>query len=154
MARAVASHLAPAPGAGGATPAVRFDSCGTGPWHAGHGADPRAVAVCARRGVRLEHVARQIDPALDFSRFDLLLPMDWDNHAKLLRLGAPASRVRMLRSFDPALATITAAGDERLVVPDPYQGTDADFDAVYDMLVPACRGLLGALASRGTGAWA
>lgn len=150
MARAVAAHaLTGTPHAR----AVVLDSCGTGPWHAGQGADPRAVAACARRGVRLDHVARQIEPASDFTRFDLLLVMDWSNHARLVKLGAPTRRLFMLRAFDPALAELAPVpGDERWVVPDPYEHDDAAFDGVLDIIEPACRGLLTSLAGGRAGA--
>jgi protein-tyrosine phosphatase len=145
MARAIAAHaLAGTPHAG----RVSLDSCGTGPWHAGQGADPRAVAACARRGVRLDHVARQIDPARDFARFDLLLVMDWSNHARLVKLGAPSERLFMLRAFDPALAGLPPTpGDDRWVVPDPYEHDDAAFDRVLGIIEPAWRGLLASLAN-------
>lgn len=115
------------------------DSCGTGHWHVGERPDARAVAVARKHGVELPSLARQVDPATDFDRFELLLPMDRANRENLLRLGAPEDRVRLMRSFDPALQ---GAADGRLDVPDPYFGGPEGFDAVYDMLTRACDGLL------------
>jgi protein-tyrosine-phosphatase len=57
----------------------------------------------------------------------------------LLRAGAPASRVHLMRAFDPSLAH---ARDEDRNVPDPYTGSTEGFQHVYDMLTAACAGLL------------
>lgn len=120
-----------------------IDSCGTGGWHVGECADPRALEVARKNGVELPSCARQIDPAADFERFDLLLPMDRSNLHHLSGLGAPPDRTRLLRSFDPeALKT----GD--LDVPDPYWGGDDGFDKVFAMLDRACDGLLAYLLNR------
>ena len=44
---------------------VLVDSAGTGDWHLGHPADPRALATLDAHGYPHDHVARQITPALD-----------------------------------------------------------------------------------------
>ena len=115
------------------------DSCGIGHWHVGERPDGRAIAVAEKNGVELPSLARRVAPATDFERFDLLLAMDGSNRHALVRLGAPADRVRMMRSFDP---TLSDARGEELDVPDPYYGGDAGFDRVFEMLVRACGGLL------------
>ncbi|MDP1661541.1 MAG: prepilin-type N-terminal cleavage/methylation domain-containing protein [Phycisphaerales bacterium] len=122
-----------------------IDSCGTGDWHVGGPADRRSVAVAARNSTPMEHVARQIDPASDFERFEHIIAMDEANVAALIALGAPEQRVRLLGSFDPARADHPPRRQE---VPDPYHGTDGDFDAVYAMTNAACEGLLDALAAQ------
>jgi protein-tyrosine phosphatase len=119
-----------------------IDSCGTGHWHAGRPADPRSILIAQRNGVTLEHVARQVQPALDFVEFDLIIAMDRRNQADLLTLGAPHDRVKLMRSFDPALAHAPAS---MLDVPDPYTGSTEGFQLVYDMLWSASRGLVESL---------
>ena len=115
------------------------DSAGAGSWHVGERPDRRAAAVARRHQVLLPSIGRQVDPGHDFDYFDLLLAMDTENLRELQRLGAPAGKLRLMRSFDPELA---AAPDIDRCVPDPYFGEGDGFDRVYEMLVRACDGLL------------
>ncbi len=123
----------------GLTPQLDIDSCGTGHWHAGGPADPRSTAIAQRFGLATPHVARQVAPLYDFERFRLLIAMDRANVRRLLELGAPRDRVRLMRSFDPALAS---APDHAREVPDPYEGTERDFEEVYWMIQRASSGLI------------
>jgi protein-tyrosine phosphatase len=115
------------------------DSAGTGHWHIGKRADPRSIEVALRRGVDLPSRARQIDPPKDWARFDHIIVMDESNRSDVIDAGAPAGRVVLLRAFDPLCEGLADAERE---VPDPYYGGDEGFDAVYDMVERACRGLL------------
>lgn len=125
----------------------RVDSAGTGGWHAGSPPDPRSLAVAARYGVRLDTCARQVRPAEDFAPpsddrgFHWILGMDRDNCERLIRLGAPQDRVRLLRTFDPAHAD-EPADSALLETPDPYYGGPEGFDRMYEMIHAACEGLL------------
>ena len=123
----------------------RVDSCGTGNWHVGELPDPRMRETAERKGIALVSPARQIDPLSDFpdltnaGGFDLLIVMDRDNKETLLMLGAPPERVRLLRSFDPALR---GKPEREMEVPDPYYGGARGFETVYEMAWAACAGLL------------
>lgn len=128
------------------------DSAGTGGWHAGERADPRARAVALRHGVELPSVARRIDCGYplggadqgDLARFHWFIAMDRRNLRDMLDAGCPTDRTRLLRSFDPELNGKRVSAGE-LDVPDPYSAGDAEFLAVYRMVLPACNGLLEAL---------
>ncbi len=122
---------------------VVVDSCGTGGWHAGEGADRRAMAVATKRGVRLPSRARKVCVE-DFEKFTYIVAMDASNLENLVALGAPQERVRLMRSYDPA-----HKNGEAPDVPDPYYGGDDGFDKVYDMLVAACAGLLDEIEQKG-----
>ena len=96
-----------------------------------------------RAGYSYGHTAQQFDPGW-FDRIDLVLGMDYDN-VRDLRGMAPdslqAGKVRIFRSFDPALMHLPE-DDPALETPDPYYGTDADFDAVVAMVEPAADGII------------
>jgi protein-tyrosine phosphatase len=117
---------------------VTLDSAGTGSWHIGSAPDERARAAAAGRGVELAGQARQVRPQ-DFEEFDLILAMDRANERDLRALApdGDAEKVRLLREFDPA-----SAGTADLDVPDPYYGPGGGFEAVFDLVDAACRGLL------------
>ena len=88
---------------------VTVDSAGTGDWHLGERMHGPAEEELARRGYDgSAHRARQIQPSW-LAGYDLLVAMDRKNLASLRRMAADAEtagRVRLLRSFDPALAAV------------------------------------------------
>ncbi|MCX2922256.1 low molecular weight protein-tyrosine-phosphatase [Streptomyces sp. NEAU-W12] len=125
---------------------VETDSAGTDGWHAGDGADPRAVAVLEENGYAGDHTARRFDPSW-FGRLDLVIVLD-TSHLRTLRRLAPtqrdADKVRLLRSYDPG------AGDD-LDVPDPYYGETDDFSTCLEMVEAASDGLLSSIREQAEG---
>ncbi|MFF0221736.1 low molecular weight protein-tyrosine-phosphatase [Streptomyces sp. NPDC004629] len=119
---------------------VEVDSAGTGGWHEGEGADPRAVAVLEEHGYDIDHTARRFQLSW-FSRLDLVIALD-SGHLKALRRLAhteeDARKVRLLRSYD------AGAGDD-LDVPDPYYGGPDGFAECLEMVEAASTGLLAAV---------
>lgn len=118
---------------------VHVDSAGTGAWHEGEGANPRSIATWERRGYRGVHTARQFQTAW-FEDRDLILVMDDVNYETLLgRAPDPVAKdkIQYLRAFD------VNASD--LIVPDPYYGTDEDFEHMLTLIEAACDGLLAQL---------
>jgi protein-tyrosine phosphatase len=123
---------------------VVVDSAGTGAWHVGESADPRAVEVLSRHGYDASgHRARQFEPGW-FDERDLVLAADSSNAALLRRLWEPQRRgsLRLLRSFDPEAVS---AGE--LDVPDPYYGEGDGFERVLVMIEAACRGVIDHIAA-------
>lgn len=110
---------------------VRVTSAGTGGWHVGEPADNRARTELLAHGYSDAHLATQLTP--DQLMADLLVVADRGHVAELerKRLG---DRVRMLRSFDP-----DADGDE---IPDPYYGTQDDFELVRTQVEAAVPGII------------
>ncbi len=114
-----------------------IDSAGTSNYHTGEAPDERTVQVAKRRGITLDHAARQLRTE-DMNRFDYVIAMDRANLSKLERLvgrGPHRAEVGLLRSFD-------AEAGEDLEVPDPYFGGPRGFEDVHDMVERACAGLL------------
>ena len=131
----------------GLTDAVTVDSAGTARYHVGDGPDPRTVAEASRRGIPIAHRARQLSRA-ELHDWDLVLVMDEDNLRDVRRLaggGADLSHVRLLRSFERVYEkgdSLHGVMGPDLEVPDPYYGDDAGFSTMFDLLEPACRGVL------------
>lgn len=113
---------------------VRVSSAGTGGWHAGGPADERASHVLRAHGYPTQHRAAEV--ADDHLGADLIVAMG-RNHTRMLRdlFGAPAGRVRMLRSFDPRSAA------HALDVEDPYYGTRDDFEETFEVIEASLPGL-------------
>jgi protein-tyrosine phosphatase len=115
------------------------DSCGTGQWHVGERADPRAIQVGKKNGVDVSSIARQLDPSSDFDRFTWIVPMDKDNLRHLIGAGAPQNRLHLMCSFDPShKGKPTDAPD----VPDPYYSEGDGFKKIFELLDAACEGML------------
>jgi protein-tyrosine phosphatase len=115
---------------------VEVDSAGTHAYHVGSPPDLRSQAHAARRGYDLsDQRARQVGDA-DFARFDWLLAMDWDNLA-LLQADCPDAHQRKLRRL---MEFAPQSGHS--VVPDPYQGGEAGFEEVLNLIETACDGLV------------
>ena len=116
--------------------AVVVDSAGTAAYHIGELPDERSRTAARRRGIELDHRARQFTRA-DLDRFDLVLAMDRQNLQHLQRMlgGRSAPKLALFRSFDP-----TAEPDAE--VPDPWGGGAEGFEEVLDQCERACAGLL------------
>ena len=124
---------------------VTVDSAGTGDWHLGEPMDARARAELSRRGYDgSAHRARQIDSSW-LDGYDLVIAMDCSNLRNLQRMAAGrpelTSRIRLLRSFDPAAGPAAE-------VPDPYDGGEGEFAHVFGLVLASARGLAGQLGAQ------
>lgn len=108
---------------------VLVDSAGTGAWHSGDPPDMRSQRHALRRGYDLSgQRARRVVEA-DFHRFDIVLAMDEDNLADLVRMKPPGTRAE-LRLF------------AAVEIPDPYQGGAQGFERVLDLAEQASDALI------------
>lgn len=116
-----------------------IDSCGTGQWHIGERADPRAIQVAKKNGVDVSSIARQLEPRSDVDRFDLFVVMDRENLNHLVNAGISKDNIRLMLSFDPAHSSKPHDAPD---VPDPYFGEGDGFKSVFEMLTVACSGMI------------
>ena len=113
-----------------------IDSAGTHAYHEGEPPDLRTLAAARRRGYDLSRLrARLLAPA-DFTRFDWLIALDEGHHRILTQAGRGqrTARVRLLLEFSPR--------DVGRSVPDPYGGSEEEFERVLDLIEEAVAGLL------------
>ncbi|MCU1531090.1 MAG: low molecular weight phosphotyrosine protein phosphatase [Arthrobacter sp.] len=118
------------------------DSAGTTAYEAGRPIDSRAARKLAVHNIRSDqHVAREWRGEWFHAR-ELILALDVD-HYGWLRQAAPdpgsRSKIRMLRSFDPA-----AAGKDLLDqgIEDPWYGGHIEFDATWDLIRGSVPGIV------------
>jgi protein-tyrosine phosphatase len=118
---------------------IEVDSAGTHDYHVGDAPDRRAAKAAARRGYDISGLrGRQVSDD-DFIRFDMILAMDRDNLAILMRNCPPNQRHKL------HLLLEYAQHFEEDEVPDPYYGGDAGFERVLDMVEDGARGLIESL---------
>jgi protein-tyrosine phosphatase len=121
---------------------VVVDSAGTTAYEAGRPIDPRAGRRLTLQQISsIRHVARAWRPDFFASR-DLILALDVD-HYGWLRQGAPdaesLAKVRMLRSFDPAVADKDPLEQG---IEDPWYGGHTEFDATWNLIQASIPGIV------------
>jgi protein-tyrosine phosphatase len=117
---------------------VVIDSCGTSGWHNGELPDTRAMAEATSRGYDLSAQRSTQIKQEDFDAFDLILAMDRKNLNELQAI-APCNSKAQLKLF------LEYAPNQPLrEVPDPYY--EHNFEAVFDLIEEASRGLITELA--------
>lgn len=115
---------------------IDVDSAGTQGLHAKEPPDPRAQALASRRGYDLSKLRARRVVGEDFVRFQRILAMD-EGHLKWLQQAAPPdARARVELLMDHA---VRHRGWRE--VPDPYFGSERDFERVLDLVEDACEGL-------------
>ena len=116
-----------------------IDSAGTASYHIGEPPHTTTANVAGKRGINLEHRARQFKRK-DFEEFDYILTMDQINHEDILRQsnGNDLSKVLKFRTFDPDAKDHPQPPD----VPDPYYGGKGGFEGVQDIMDRTAEGLL------------
>ena len=116
--------------------ALKIDSAGTLGAHAKQKPDHRAQKAGVARGYSFDGIKARKVTVQDFTDFDLILAMDYDNVEALKKVAPPAmqDKIRLMLDF--------ATEHEEDQVPDPYYGGARGFDYVLDLVEAASDGLL------------
>ena len=120
---------------------ISTDSGGTHGYHIGHPPDSRAIATAAKSGVDIGQLRSRKVRQSDFDDFDLIIAMDKSNLGILKELQPKGSKAQLQLMLD-YLPEEAAAQYGISEVPDPYYGDIGDFEFMFELLVPACQGLL------------
>ncbi|MCU0823679.1 MAG: low molecular weight phosphotyrosine protein phosphatase [Leptospira sp.] len=118
------------------------DSCGTSNYHIGDLPDVRTRKIAEKYDIELTHRARQLT-VRDLDYFDFLLVMDSKNYQDVLSKTLnplQRSKIHFFRGFSKE--------GESLEVPDPYYGTEADFDKVQNIVMKSAIDFLNFLDTR------
>lgn len=111
---------------------VEIDSAGTSNFHIGEAPDSRTIANAKKNGVDLSFLrARQFTVA-DFDYFDKIYVMDKSNLKNVIALTENQIHKNKVSLF---LNIAFPATD--LEVPDPYYGTEKDFEEVFQLVYNA-----------------
>lgn len=115
---------------------LKVDSAGTVGAHAKQKPDHRAQKAGVARGYSFDGIKARKVSVQDFSNFDLILAMDYDNIEELKKVAPPAmqNKIHLMLDF--------ATEHEEDQVPDPYYGGAKGFDYVLDLVEAASDGLL------------
>ena len=108
---------------------IAIDSAGTGSWHIGELPDKRTYAVAQKYEIELENPARAVTQN-DLARFDYIIAMDESNLDALFEIDPEAKYVDkfyLMRDFDKQTK------DDK-EVPDPYWGTEEEFENIFNIL--------------------
>lgn len=114
---------------------VLIDSAGTNGYHTGEAPDTRSISVARKHGIDISGQRCRQLKSEDFTRFDLILGMDQANVAVI------GKRRPETATAQTGLFHEIALGDAKQI-PDPYYGTDADFERIYRMILDASKGLV------------
>ncbi|MBK8845157.1 MAG: low molecular weight phosphotyrosine protein phosphatase [Bacteroidetes bacterium] len=110
----------------------KVDSAGTSSWHQGDKPDKRAIAEMKRKGIDISSQRSRPFLPSDFSEFQKIFVMDENNKRDLLEYAQTDRQAKKIELL------LTYAGHDMLSVPDPYYGTEKDFEATYTLLNDAC----------------
>ena len=108
---------------------VEVDSAGTIALHQGEAPDSRMIETARKNGTDINFLRARQFKVEDFDNFDYIFSMDFSNKKNILSLARneeDRNKVHML------LGDLT--DQEEASVPDPYYGTQKDFDHVYDLV--------------------
>jgi protein-tyrosine phosphatase len=108
---------------------VEVDSAGTIALHQGEAPDSRMVETARKNGTDISFLRARQFKVEDFENFDYIFSMDFSNQKNILSLARneeDRNKVNML------LGDLT--DQEEASVPDPYYGTQKDFEHVYELV--------------------
>jgi protein-tyrosine phosphatase len=108
---------------------VEVDSAGTIALHQGEAPDIRMVETARKNGTDISFLRARQFKVEDFENFDYIFSMDFSNQKNILSLARneeDRNKVHML------LGDLT--DQEEASVPDPYYGTQKDFEHVYELV--------------------
>jgi protein-tyrosine phosphatase len=113
--------------------ALEVDSAGTANYHVGEAPDKRTIANAKKNGVDLSSLRARQFSVLDFDSFDKIYVMDTSNYRNVVSLAKTDVHKKKVSLF-----LTEVYKEEGLEVPDPYYGSEHDFEQVFQLVYKAC----------------
>lgn len=115
---------------------ILVDSAGTHGYHIGENPDHRSINTAKARGIELSDLVARKFSHNDYEEFDLILAMDQSHYDQLYEMAPDEHKERIKLFLEFADKT------DETEVPDPYYGSQADFEHVLDLIETGTEGLL------------
>ncbi len=116
---------------------LETDSSGTSGFHQGEKPDARAIETLKEKGIDINDLHSRPFTTIDFENFDYILVMDELNYNDVQKMSSDPmqmQKVKLIMEYAPNLGIN--------IVPDPYFGSQNEFEEVYELLDVACRNFL------------
>jgi protein-tyrosine phosphatase len=113
---------------------VHVDSAGTANYHVNEAPDTRTIANAKKNGVDISQLRARQFSVTDFDNFDKIYVMDKSNYENVLSL---AKNTTHKNKVDFLLNVLHPQQNKH--VPDPYYGTEKDFESVFQLVYKTCQ---------------
>jgi len=111
---------------------IEIDSAGTSQYHVGQAPDYRTIANAKKNGVDLSFLRARQFKENDFEAFDKIYVMDKSNFTNVIALAKNQEHKNKVSLF-----LNSAFPNMDMEVPDPYYGTEKDFEEVFQLVYKA-----------------
>lgn len=112
---------------------VVVDSAGVSSYHIGEKPDPRTMKNARKHGIDLsDQRARQFRQE-DFDRFDLIYAADRSIYNALCSMAQGPEHLKKIK-----MMTEEAFPGKMIDIPDPYYGSENDFESVFQLVDTSC----------------
>jgi protein-tyrosine phosphatase len=115
----------------------QVDSAGTAGYHINEAPDHRTIANAKKNGVDISKLRARKFSAEDFDAFDKIYVMDDSNYENVV---AVAKNTTQKNKVDYLLNVLHPHQNKH--VPDPYYGTEKDFETVFQLVYKACQKII------------
>jgi protein-tyrosine phosphatase len=115
----------------------QVDSAGTAGYHVDEAPDHRTIKNAKKNGVDLSKLKARKFSASDFDDFDAIYVMDESNYDNVISLSKNPVHQKKVNY----LLNVSHPG-KNLPVPDPYYGTEKNFEEVFQLVYKACQKIL------------
>jgi protein-tyrosine phosphatase len=112
---------------------LHIDSAGTANYHVGEAPDKRTITNAKKNGIDLSALRARQFTSSDFDQFDAIYVMDKMNLKNVLSLAKNETHKQKVALFLEAVNKTDV-----LEIPDPYYGTEKNFEEVFQLLYKAC----------------